>query len=152
MLTIIDMTNMNGRLVRSFLNQKNCGDSTLQDIIANNLDDLFPGMEILEVLPFRVTRNAETERDNEDAEDLLEQIQQQLRERRFARVVRLEVGARPTGLHQLDAAARRRERVLEQRVLARPAEQGLELRRGEVRVTAEDRLHFSHSRAPFFQA
>ena len=67
----------------------------LQDIIANNLDDLFPGMEILEVLPFRVTRNAETERDNEDAEDLLEQIQQQLRERRFARVVRLEVGARP---------------------------------------------------------
>jgi polyphosphate kinase len=67
----------------------------LQDIIANNLADLFPGMEILEVLPFRVTRNAETERDNEDAEDLLEQIQQQLRERRFARVVRLEVGARP---------------------------------------------------------
>ncbi|MFM2164540.1 MAG: polyphosphate kinase, partial [Planctomycetota bacterium] len=52
---------------------------SLQDIIAHNLDDLFPGMEILEVLPFRVTRNAETERDNEDAEDLLEQIQQQLR-------------------------------------------------------------------------
>ena len=68
---------------------------SLQQIIAHNLDDLFPGMEIVEVLPFRVTRNAETERDNEDAEDLLEQIQQQLRERRFARVVRLEVGARP---------------------------------------------------------
>jgi polyphosphate kinase len=68
---------------------------SLQEIIAHNLDDLFPGMEILEVLPFRVTRNAETERDNEDAEDLLEQIQQQLRERRFARVVRLEVGVRP---------------------------------------------------------
>jgi polyphosphate kinase len=69
---------------------------SLQDIIAHNLDDLFPGMEIAEVLPFRVTRNAETERDNEDAEDLLEQIQQQLRERRFARVVRLEIGARPS--------------------------------------------------------
>jgi polyphosphate kinase len=68
---------------------------SLQQIIAHNLDDLFPGMEIVEVLPFRVTRNAETERDNEDAEDLLEQIQQQLRERRFARVVRLEVGSRP---------------------------------------------------------
>ena len=66
----------------------------LQDIIAHNLDDLFPGMEIVKVLPFRVTRNAETERDNEDAEDLLEQIQQQLRERRFARVVRLEIGAK----------------------------------------------------------
>ncbi len=68
---------------------------SLQEIIAHNLDDLFPGMEIIEVLPFRVTRNAETERDNEDAEDLLEQIQQQLRERRFARVVRLDVGSRP---------------------------------------------------------
>ncbi|MCE2881308.1 MAG: polyphosphate kinase 1, partial [Planctomycetaceae bacterium] len=65
---------------------------SLQEVIAHNLDDLFPGMEIAEVLPFRVTRNAETERDNEDAEDLLEQIQQQLRERRFARVVRLEIG------------------------------------------------------------
>jgi polyphosphate kinase len=69
----------------------------LQEIIEHNLDDLFPGMEILNVLPFRVTRNADVERDNEDAEDLLEQIQQQLRERRFARVVRLEIarGANP---------------------------------------------------------
>ena len=66
----------------------------LQEIIAHNLGDLFPGMEIVDVLPFRVTRNAEAERDNEDAEDLLEQIQQQLKERRFARVVRLEIGAR----------------------------------------------------------
>ncbi|MBL9149727.1 MAG: polyphosphate kinase 1 [Phycisphaerae bacterium] len=63
----------------------------LMEIIEHNLDDLFPGMEIVKVLPFRVTRNADVERDNEDAEDLLEQIQQQLRERRFARVVRLEV-------------------------------------------------------------
>jgi polyphosphate kinase len=63
----------------------------LQEIIEHNLDDLFPGMEISKVLPFRVTRNADVERDNEDAEDLLEQIQQQLRERRFARVVRLEI-------------------------------------------------------------
>jgi polyphosphate kinase len=69
----------------------------LQEIIEHNLDDLFPGMEILKVLPFRVTRNADVERDTEDAEDLLEQIQQQLRERRFARVVRLEIsrGANP---------------------------------------------------------
>ena len=66
----------------------------LQEVIAHNLDDLFPGMEIIKVLPFRVTRNAETERDNEDAEDLLELIQQQLRERRFARVVRLEVATK----------------------------------------------------------
>ncbi|HMN96184.1 MAG TPA: polyphosphate kinase 1 [Phycisphaerales bacterium] len=63
---------------------------TLQDIVEHNLDDLFPGMEIVKVMPFRVTRNADVDRDNEDAEDLMEEIEQQLRERRFARVVRLE--------------------------------------------------------------
>lgn len=65
----------------------------VQEIVAHNLDDLFPGMEILKVLPFRVTRNAEVERDNEDAEDLLEATQSLLKERRFARVVRLEISA-----------------------------------------------------------
>ncbi len=69
----------------------------VQEIVEHNLDDLFPGMEILKVLPFRVTRNAEVERDTEDTEDLLEATQHLLKERRFARVVRLEVasGANP---------------------------------------------------------
>ena len=67
----------------------------VREIIEHNLDDLFPGMEILKILPFRVTRNADIEHDNEDAEDLLEHIQQQLRERRFAHVVRLEVASNP---------------------------------------------------------
>jgi polyphosphate kinase len=69
----------------------------MQELIEHNLDELFPGMEILKVLPFRVTRNAEIEPDQEDADDLLEAIQRQLRERRFARVVRLEIasGANP---------------------------------------------------------
>lgn len=68
----------------------------LTDVLVNNLDDLFPGMEIAEVLPFRVTRNADIDDDDEDAEDLLSQIQQQLRERRFAPVVRLEIGKDPS--------------------------------------------------------
>ena len=67
----------------------------VQEIIEHNLDDLFPGMEIVRIMPFRVTRNADLEQDSEDAEDLLEHIQQQLRERRFARSVRLEVGTDP---------------------------------------------------------
>jgi len=67
----------------------------LREIIEHNLDDLFPGMEILSVLPFRVTRNADVEDDQEGAEDLLEQIQAQLRQRRFARVVRLQIGRKP---------------------------------------------------------
>jgi polyphosphate kinase len=63
----------------------------LADVIANNLDLLFPGMQIAACSMFRVTRNAITERDEEAAEDLLEMIEIELRERRFAPVVRLQV-------------------------------------------------------------
>ena len=63
----------------------------LADVMANNLDLLFPGMEIEACSMFRVTRNANTERDEEEAEDLLEMIEIELRERRFAPVVRLQV-------------------------------------------------------------
>jgi polyphosphate kinase len=62
----------------------------LIDLIRHHLDQLFPGMEVLRVMPFRVTRNADLERDEEDAEDLLELVEEELRERRFAQVVRLE--------------------------------------------------------------
>jgi polyphosphate kinase len=48
-------------------------------------------MEVVSVHPFRVTRNADVRRDEEEAEDLLEMISAELRERRFAAVVRLEV-------------------------------------------------------------
>jgi polyphosphate kinase len=65
---------------------------SLLSLIRNNLDDLFPDMQIIDVMRFRVTRNADLERDEEDAEDLLELMEEELRQRRFARVVRLEVG------------------------------------------------------------
>jgi polyphosphate kinase len=66
----------------------------LADVMANNLDLLFPGMEIESCSMFRVTRNAITERDEEEVEDLLEMIEIELRERRFAPVVRLQVDRR----------------------------------------------------------
>jgi len=68
---------------------------SLQQVICYNLGDLFDGMHIEAVMPFRITRNADVERDEEDAEDLLEMIEQELRDRRFAPVVRLEVGKDP---------------------------------------------------------
>jgi polyphosphate kinase len=68
---------------------------SLQDVIAHNLESLFPGMEVIDVMPFRVTRNSDVERDEDDAEDLLEMVADELRERRFARVVRLEHGPKP---------------------------------------------------------
>jgi polyphosphate kinase len=67
----------------------------LEDIITHNLDALFPNMEVLGVMPFRVTRNGDVERDEEDAEDLLEMMEEELRARRCARVVRLEHGPNP---------------------------------------------------------
>lgn len=63
----------------------------LADVIANNLDLLFPGMDIEACALFRVTRNAITERDEEEADDLLEMIEIELRNRKFAPVVRLQV-------------------------------------------------------------
>ncbi len=62
----------------------------LGEIIENNLSLLFPGMEILNVMIFRVTRNADLAHDDEDAEDLLEVVEESLRERRFADCIRLE--------------------------------------------------------------
>lgn len=71
---------------------------TLDDLIANNLDMLFPGMEIITCELFRVTRNANVELEEETANDLLEMIETELRERHFAPIVRLEVteGMNPT--------------------------------------------------------
>ena len=63
----------------------------MEALVAAHVGELFPGMEVVSVHPFRVTRNADVLRDEEEAEDLLEMISAELRERRFAPVVRLEV-------------------------------------------------------------
>ena len=65
----------------------------IEDVIANNLDLLFPGMVIESCDFFRVTRNAITERDQEQANDLLSMIESALRDRKFAEIVRLEVNS-----------------------------------------------------------
>ena len=64
----------------------------LEQIIARHLDALFPGMDILSYDMFRVTRDADFEVSDE-ADDLLEAVEDELRRRRFGEVVRLEVGA-----------------------------------------------------------
>jgi polyphosphate kinase len=64
----------------------------LEDIIAHHLDELFPGMEIISYDLFRVTRDADFEISDE-ADDLLQAVEDELRRRRFGEVVRLEVGA-----------------------------------------------------------
>ena len=63
----------------------------LEDLLCSNLDMLFPGMEIVRCDLFRVTRNANTELDEEDADDLVEMIETELKERRFAPIVRMQI-------------------------------------------------------------
>src|SRR3954467_2074174 len=62
----------------------------LEDVIAANLDALFPGMEIVDHGAFRVTRDADFEVSDE-ADDLLQAVEAELRRRRFGEVVRVEV-------------------------------------------------------------
>ena len=63
----------------------------IEEIVRQNVAELFRGMEIIRVHAFRVTRNADVEREEEEAEDLIAMISEELRERRLAPVVRLEV-------------------------------------------------------------
>ncbi|MFD1640844.1 polyphosphate kinase 1 [Halohasta litorea] len=65
----------------------------LESVIAANIDLLFPNVEVLDCSTFRVTRNAEVRRNEEVAEGLIEMIEDVLRQRRFATVVRVEVDA-----------------------------------------------------------
>ncbi len=77
---------------------------SLEDLIAHHLDALFPGMEIVDYDLFRVTRDADLEVSDEAA-DLLQAVEDELRRRHFGEVVRIEVGA--------DVSERLREALVE---------------------------------------
>jgi len=63
----------------------------IEQVIAANAGELFRGMKVVGVHAFRITRNADLKRDEEVADDLIEMISDELQERRFAPIVRLEV-------------------------------------------------------------
>jgi len=63
----------------------------LEDVIGEHLKRLFPGMEVLAVHTFRVTRNEDLEVEEDDAENLLAALEKELLRRRFGPPVRLEV-------------------------------------------------------------
>ncbi len=66
----------------------------LEELIAANLDLLFPGLEVVAVHPFRVTRNADVEIEEDEAADLLEAAKEMVGQRRFGFAIRLEVDPR----------------------------------------------------------
>jgi len=63
----------------------------IDEVVATNLPTLFPGMKILSVYSFHVTRDADMEIQELEASDLLETVEQSVRQRRFGNVVRLQV-------------------------------------------------------------
>ncbi|MEG4022989.1 polyphosphate kinase 1 [Microcoleus sp. S13C4] len=66
----------------------------LEQVIAHNLEALFPGMDVEEYHPFRITRNSDLTVEEDEAEDLLLAIEQELRKRRFGgSAVRMEIQA-----------------------------------------------------------
>ena len=74
----------------------------LEQVIGANLEALFPGVEIIGWSTFRVTRNTDVQIDPEEAEDLLSVIQEELRNRRFGEVTRVEVSPRtPSAIRQM---------------------------------------------------
>jgi polyphosphate kinase len=83
----------------------------LEEVIAANLDALFPGTEVVEHGYFRVTRDADFTVSDE-ADDLLQAVQDEIRRRRFGEVVRLEIasGMNPKLRQQLIDALRLEER------------------------------------------
>lgn len=66
----------------------------LGDLIKANLNLLFPGMEVVEAHRFRITRDTDIELQEDEADDLLSVIEENIRQRRFGSVVRLEVESR----------------------------------------------------------
>jgi polyphosphate kinase len=66
----------------------------LEQVIIANLPMLFPGLEIMEAYPFRVTRDAEVEIQELESDDLLETIEEAVWQRRFRAVVRLQISWR----------------------------------------------------------
>lgn len=65
----------------------------LEEVISAHIGSLFPGMKVLECQPFRITRDADIEIEEDEAGDLLKTVEQQVRQRRFGFGVRLEVAA-----------------------------------------------------------
>ena len=63
----------------------------LEEIIITHCEDLFKGCEIIDVVPFRITRDSDLDVDEEDTEDLLKEIEKSLRRRKRGAAVRLEI-------------------------------------------------------------
>jgi polyphosphate kinase len=68
---------------------------SLHQVVQNNIKELFPNMEVESVMSFRVARNADMKQVSDDTEDLLDLVEEELRQRRLAEIIRLEYSNPP---------------------------------------------------------
>jgi polyphosphate kinase len=64
----------------------------VEEIVSEHIEDIFPGYTLVKNIPFRVTRNADIEIEEEEADDFLEILEEGLKLRRKGEIVRLEIG------------------------------------------------------------
>ncbi len=65
----------------------------VEDIVAEHIEDIFPGYQLIKSVPFRITRNADIAIEEEEADDFLEILEEGLKLRKKGEIVRLEVGS-----------------------------------------------------------
>lgn len=65
----------------------------VEDIVAEHIEDIFPGYQLIKSVPFRITRNADITIEEEEADDFLEILEEGLKLRKKGEIVRLEVGS-----------------------------------------------------------
>ena len=65
----------------------------IEDVVAEHIEDIFPGYQLLKSIPFRITRNADIAIEEEEADDFLEILEEGLKLRKKGEIVRLEVGS-----------------------------------------------------------
>lgn len=68
----------------------------VEQVIVTHLSTLFPGMDVSHATTFRITRNTDLDLEDEEADDLLQAVEMELRRRRFGRAVRLEISEEAT--------------------------------------------------------
>src|ERR1039458_6370072 len=88
---LVPLTRMHGSSSKRSRTRRRESYVWIEEVIAANLDALFPGMLIVDVHPFHVTRDADIAIKELEAEDLLETIEEGVRQRKFGSVVRLQV-------------------------------------------------------------
>lgn len=90
--SVIPLGRVLNRLV-SLPTEKGYGFVLLEDLVIQHIDEFFPGREVVECVPFRITRNADVQLREEAAPDLMIGMEEVLESRRESRCVRLEIGA-----------------------------------------------------------